>query len=63
MSAVAPLEELINVHQELQALEMKHPEAYQDFAKLFKKHKGVGYKNIALMLMEEKTPQQLKDKD
>ena len=63
MPTNVPLEELKKVQEELEALEMKHPEAYQDFVELFKKHRSAGYKNITDMLMRGKTPQQLKDQD
>ena len=53
MPATAPLEKLIEIQQELEALKMKHPDAYQDFVKLFKEKRGVGFKNIAKMLMGE----------
>jgi len=57
---MASLEELQRVQNELEALKMKSPEGYEDFAKLFRKNKGIGYGNIAKMLMG-KTPEQLKD--
>jgi hypothetical protein len=60
MPAVVPLEELKRIQEELEALKLKHPEAYQDFVRLFNKSRGVGYKNIAKLLMEEKIPEELK---
>lgn len=62
-SAAAPLEDLKRAHQELQALEMKFPDAYQDFADLFSRNRSLGYKNLCLMLMGDTTPEQLKGLD
>lgn len=60
MAAEAPLEDLERVHKELQSLEMKHPDVYEDVVELFKRNRSVGYKNICKMLMGEKTPRELK---
>lgn len=60
MPAIASLEELQRVQDELEALKMKHPETYVDFVKLFKKHRRVGHKNIVKMLMGETDPEKLK---
>jgi hypothetical protein len=60
MPAVAPLEALEKVQNELEALKMKNPEIYEDFVRLFKKNRGVGYKNIAKMLIGEADPRKLK---
>jgi len=63
MPAEAPLDELERVSNELEALEMKYPEAYTDFTELFKKNRSIGYKNICKMLMKEVTPKKLKGLD
>ena len=60
MPANASLEELTEVSTKLQELEQKHPEAYKDFAQLFKSCRKVGYKNICKMLLGEATPKELK---
>lgn len=61
MSARCSLEALQQVDDELEALEMKDPEVYEDFKALFKRNRMVGYKNIAKLLMDERTPQELND--
>lgn len=63
MSAVASLEDLQQVKNELESLKMKDEEIYQDFVELFKRNRSVGYKNISKMLMEEKSPEELKGVD
>ncbi|MFB6344898.1 MAG: hypothetical protein ABEK50_03885 [bacterium] len=63
MSAVASLEELKQVQNELKSLKMKDEEMYEDFVELFKRNRSVGYKNICKMLMEETTPEELKGVD
>lgn len=63
MSAVASLEELKQVENELESLKMKDEELYEDFVELFKRNRSVGYKNICKMLMGEATPEELKGVD
>jgi hypothetical protein len=60
MPAVASLEELNAVQEQLQALKAKHPEAYGDFVELLRRHRKVGYKNICKLMMGEATPEKLK---
>lgn len=60
MPAAAPLEELERAHEELQSLEMKFPDAYEDFAEFFRRNRSLGYNNLCKMLMGEQTPKQLK---
>lgn len=60
MTSVAPLEDLKRAHQELEALEMKFPDAYEDFAEFFRRNRSLGYKNLCRLLMREQTPEQLK---
>ncbi|MFW6192917.1 MAG: hypothetical protein ACOC83_05485 [Gemmatimonadota bacterium] len=63
MPSAAPLEDLRRAHQELQALEMKFPEAYADFAGFFERNRSLGYKNLSRLLMKEQTPEELKGVD
>ncbi len=63
MPAEAPLEDLQRVKQELQSLEMKYPEAYDEVVELFKRNRSVGYKNMCKLLMGETTPEELKGLD
>lgn len=63
MSAVASIEELRQVKNELESLKMKDEEIYEDFVELFKRNRSVGYKNICKLLMEETTPEELKGID
>lgn len=63
MPAAVPLEELERADEELQSLEMKFPEAYEDFAEFFRRNRSMGYNNLCKMLMGERTPKQLKGID
>ena len=63
MPAAVPLEELERANEELQSLEMKFPEAYEDFAEFFRRNRSMGYNNLCKMLMGERTPKQLKGID
>lgn len=58
--AVASLEDLRQVQNELESLRMKDEEIYQDFVELFQRNRSVGYKNICKLLMGETTPEELK---
>ncbi len=60
MPATASLEDLKKIQNELEALKMKNPEVYEDFARLFKRNRNIGYKNIAKLLMGEANPEELK---
>lgn len=63
MPAAAPLEDLERANEELQSLEMKHPDAYEDFAEFFQRNRSMGYTNLCKMLMGEQTPKELKGID
>ena len=63
MTSVAPLEDLKRAHRELEALEMKFPDAYDDFASFFERNRALGYKNLCRLLMREQTPEELKGID
>ena len=60
MPAVASLEELKAVEEQLNAIKEQHPEVYADFVELFRKNRKIGYKNICKMMMGEATPEKLK---
>ena len=60
MPAIATLEELNGVNEELKQLKEKHPLAYQDFVDLLRKNRKIGYKNICKLMMGETTPEKLK---
>jgi hypothetical protein len=60
MPAVATLEELKAVEEQLRQLKTSQPEAYGQLVELFRRHRKVGYKNICKMMMEEATPEKLK---
>jgi len=60
MPAVASLEELNAVNEDLAALKGRHPEAYGEVADLLRRHRGVGYKNVCKLLLGEATPEKLK---
>jgi hypothetical protein len=60
MPAIASLEDLNAVNEELAALRDKHPAAYAELASLFRRHRGVGYRNICKLLLEEASPEELK---
>lgn len=63
MTAAAPLDDLERAYEELQSLEMKHPDAYGDFAEFFQRNRSLGYNNLCKMLMGEQTPKELKGID
>ncbi|MBA7474797.1 hypothetical protein ES707_10152 [subsurface metagenome] len=60
MPAVASLEELKAVEENLSRLKAGYPEAYADVVELFRRHRKVGYKNICKMMMGEATAEKLK---
>ena len=60
MPAVASLEELKAVEQQLRELSSRHPEGYADLVELFRRHRKGGYKNVCKMMMGEATPEKLK---
>jgi len=60
MPAVAPLEELKEVLERLEALKGRFPEAYAEVAALLRAYRKVGYKNICKLLLGESTPEKLK---
>lgn len=63
MPAVVPLEDLERANEELQSLEMKFPDAYDDFAEFFQRNRSLGYGNLCKLLMGEQTPKELKGID
>jgi hypothetical protein len=63
MPTAASFEDLERTYQEIQSLQMKHPEAYQDIAELIDRNRSVGYKNLCKLLLEETTPGELKGVD
>ena len=60
MPAVASLEDLKAVDEQLKAIKGEHPEVYDHFVELFRKNRKIGYKNICKMMLEEATPEKLK---
>jgi hypothetical protein len=60
MPALASLEDLNQVLAGLTDLKAAHPEAYEAFSALLRKHRKVGYKNICKLLLGEATPEKLK---
>lgn len=60
MPAVASLEELKEVDASVKSFQAAFPEAYQALVDLLKRHRKVGYKNIAKLLLNEATPEKLK---
>lgn len=60
MPAVASIEELRAVAQDLAALHARHPEGYDAVAALLRAHRKVGYKNICKLMLGEATPEKLK---
>lgn len=63
MPSIAPLEDLQHAENELEALKMKYPEAYDEFSEFFDQNRALGYKNLCRMLMGEATPAELKGID
>ena len=63
MPSSVPLDDLEHAKHELEALQMKYPDAYQEFADFFRENRGLGYKNLIRMLMDEQTPKEIKGID
>lgn len=60
MPAVAPLADLKEVLERLEALKASFPEAYAQTASLLRAYRKVGYKNICKLMLGESTPEELK---
>ncbi len=60
MPALASLEELRSVDEELKRLKELYPDAYGMFSAFFRKFRAVGYKNIVKLMLGETTPEKLK---
>jgi hypothetical protein len=60
MPAIAALEDLSSAQAALAELEAKHPQAFAEFVELFRRHRRIGYKNIARLMMKEASPEKLK---
>ena len=60
MPALASLDDLKEVLARLEELKGAHPQAYEAFAEILKKHRKIGYKNICKLLLGESTPEKLK---
>ena len=60
MPAVASLEQLREVAAEMEGLRIQFPDAYEALVSAYKRHRGVGYKNVAKIMMGEATPEKLK---
>jgi len=60
MAAIASMEDLKEVQKDLNALKKADPKGYDKWVELLKKHRMVGYKNIAKLAMGM-TPEKLKE--
>lgn len=60
MPAIATLEELKSVQDDIDSFKASEPAAYASISELLKKHRKVGYKNICKLLLGEATPEKLK---
>ena len=60
MPAIASLEELKKVEEQLNSLKERHSDAYADFVELFGMNRKIGNKNIIKMMLGEATPEKLK---
>lgn len=60
MPAVASIEELREVDAALRGFQASFSEAHAAITGLLRKHRKVGYKNIAKLLLGEATPEKLK---
>ena len=61
MPALASIEELSAVFKKLEEFKKKHPKAAEDMVLLLKSNRNIGYKNICKMLLNEATPESLKE--
>lgn len=63
MPTEADLEDLERAANELEAIDMKYPDAFEEFSEFFQRNRGLGYKNLSRLLMGEQTPRELKGLD
>jgi len=63
MPAVASLEDLKKVEEQLRTIKESHPQGYADLVELFRQNRKIGYKNICKLMMGEATPEKLKGMD
>jgi hypothetical protein len=63
MPSAVPLDDLERADEELQSLEMKYPDAYEDFVAFFERNRSLGYTNLCKLLMGTQTPKELKGLD
>ena len=63
MAAICTLEELKAVHDAIKEFKQEQPEAYSDLKDLLKINRKVGYKNICKLILEETTPEKLKQEE
>lgn len=61
MPALASLEDLLEVNQRVREFEQSYPEAYKSISEILKKYRKIGYKNIIKLLLNEATPEKLKE--
>lgn len=54
-------DELLRALHEVQAFEMKHPEAYEDLVDLIDRNRRIGYKNLSKMLLGRTTEDDIQD--
>ncbi|HEB09876.1 MAG TPA: hypothetical protein ENI06_01525 [Spirochaetales bacterium] len=60
MPAVASLEDLKKVEEQLLTIKENHLQGYAGLVELFRQNRKIGYKNICKMMMGEATPEKLK---
>ena len=63
MPAVASLEDLKKVEEQLRTIKENHPQGYVGLVELFRQNRKIGYKNICKLMMGEATPEKLKGMD
>ncbi len=63
MPPIATLEQLQEIDRSIRQLKNAYPEASEEFVKLIGKFQSTGYKNIVRLLMEERTPQELAERE
>ena len=63
MPAVASLEDLKKVEEQLRTIKENHPQGYTGLVELFRQNRKIGYKNICKLMMGEATPEKLKGMD
>jgi hypothetical protein len=60
MPAIASLEDLKKLDEDIQGIKKQHPDVCSKIAQIIKKNRKIGYRNFCKLFLGERTPEQLK---